>query len=69
MTAESIVVNGEPVAFERGVTLGELLASLGVKREGLAVALNDAVVPKGRIDAQPVRPGDRVEIIRAVAGG
>ncbi|TAM74677.1 sulfur carrier protein ThiS [bacterium] len=69
MTAEIIVVNGEARALEREVTLGELLASLGVAREGSAVALNDAVIPKGRIDAQPVRPGDRVEIIRAVAGG
>ncbi|TAM91201.1 sulfur carrier protein ThiS [bacterium] len=69
MTAQDIVVNGEAIALEREVTLGELLASLGVAREGSAVALNDMVIPKRRIDAQLVRPGDRVEIIRAVAGG
>lgn len=69
MTAQDIVVNGEAIALEREATLGELLASLGIAREGSAVALNDTVIPKGRIDAQPVRPGDRVEIIRAVAGG
>ncbi|TAM59656.1 sulfur carrier protein ThiS [bacterium] len=69
MSVPSIQVNGEALALEREVTLGELLTLLGVPREGSAVALNDAVVSKGRIDAQPVRPGDRIEIIRAVAGG
>jgi len=66
---ETVLVNGEAIALEHEGTLGELLSRLGVKREGTAVALNDAVVPKGRIDVQPVRPGDRIEIIRAVAGG
>lgn len=69
MTSETVLVNGEAVALDREGTLGELLARLGVKREGTAVALNESVIPKGRIDVQPVRPGDRVEIIRAVAGG
>ncbi|MDE2572292.1 MAG: sulfur carrier protein ThiS [bacterium] len=64
-----VVVNGETIPLERVQTLGELLQRLGVKREGAAVALNDSVIPKGRIDAEPLQAGDRVEIIRAVAGG
>ena len=69
MTSTTVVVNGERVGFEREETLGTLLERLGVKREGTAVALNESVVPKGRIDEQRLQPGDRVEVIRAVAGG
>jgi len=40
-----------------------------VRREGIAVAVNDDIVPRARIDAFPLHDGDTVEIIVAVAGG
>ena len=47
----------------------ELLEQLGLTRRGIAVAVNDGVVPGSQHDAQQLRDGDRVEIIVAVAGG
>jgi thiamine biosynthesis protein ThiS len=35
----------------------------------MAVARNDAVVPRARVDETALAPGDRVEIIVPVAGG
>ena len=44
-------------------------AATGPSRRGFAIALNGAVVRAAQWDATPVNDGDRVEIIRAVAGG
>jgi sulfur carrier protein len=65
----TITVNGETCEIADGATLESLLADLGVRRDGSAVALNDDVVPRARHDATPLREGDRLEIIVAVAGG
>ena len=65
-----IVVNGEPrqVAVANVRTL---LSALGYDAtgRGLAVALNDEIVPRGEWETTPVAPGDRIEIVGAVQGG
>jgi sulfur carrier protein len=65
-----IRVNGEatPVA---AATLAELLAgrSLPAEGRGIAVALNETVVPRARWPETRLEPGDRVEIVRPIVGG
>jgi sulfur carrier protein len=53
------------------VTLAELVEghSLPAKGRGIAVALNDAVVPRARWRETRLEPGDRVEIVRPIVGG
>jgi sulfur carrier protein len=63
-----ITVNGER-REHAGTTLGALVAELGIRRDGIAVALNDDVVPRAQFESTALREGDRVEIIVAVAGG
>jgi len=65
----NITVNGEQRELTHGTTLDALLETLGVRRDGTAVALNDDVVPRARHAATVLRGGDRLEIIVAVAGG
>jgi sulfur carrier protein len=65
----TVSVNGEPREIADGTMLGELIAFLGVRREGMAVARNDDVVARSAVDATPLREGDAIEIIAAVAGG
>ena len=65
----TIRVNGEPRDVADGLTLGGLIAELGVRRDGIAVARNDDVVARGAIDDTALADGDAVEIIVAVAGG
>jgi sulfur carrier protein len=66
----TVTVNGEERPL-RAETLAELLVDLGydAARPGLAAALNDAIVPRSEWRRVEVRPGDRVEIVGAVAGG
>lgn len=70
-TASEIRINGEPAPLPAD-TVGELLRHLGIdpaRRRGIAVALNGGLVPRGRWDTAPVRPGDDLEIIGATQGG
>jgi sulfur carrier protein len=66
-----LIINGKEVQTEPDVTVEALLAqSLKTdERDGIAVAVNREVVPKGAWSEQVLQAGDRVEIIRAVQGG
>lgn len=62
-------INGEERELREGMTIGELLELLGARRTGIAVACNEAVIRRSHYDDHRLQPGDRIEIIKAVAGG
>lgn len=64
-----VYVNGSPRELPEDMTVGALLALLGCAPEGVAVAVNMAVVPRSLRGEHRLGPGDRVEIIQAVGGG
>lgn len=75
ITEPSAVVNGDPYPLDGPVPVAELVARLlpevvvdGAPR-GVAVAVDDAVVPRGAWERTEIRPGMRVEIVTAVQGG
>jgi sulfur carrier protein len=65
-----IRVNGqdEPLGV---ATLAALLEEKAVDtgQRGIAVALNGAIVPRAAWPQTTLRPGDSVEIVRALRGG
>ncbi|MGH8929168.1 MAG: sulfur carrier protein ThiS [Egibacteraceae bacterium] len=66
-----IVTNGVEGPVPRGGTVADLVADLGhdPARPGVAVAVNGAVVPRGKWEQQRLEDGDRVEVLGAVQGG
>ena len=64
-----IMVNGQPMDLREGVTVEDLLRELGVRREFTAVALNREVTARSSHATTRLREGDRVEIVRPMAGG
>jgi len=62
-------INGEARDLPDELTVGALLALLGVPLAGVAVARNDRVVRRVDYEAHAIEDGDRIEIIKAVAGG
>ena len=66
----SIRVNGEEKALAV-TTVTELLQaeSVDLAARFVAVAVNGTVIPRGRWDREPVKPGDDVEIVRPAPGG
>lgn len=66
----NVTVNRQPVEVEaQEPTIRTLLAERGVPEEGIVVAIDGDVVPRGEWDERTVGEGDEVEIVHAVAGG
>jgi sulfur carrier protein len=66
-----IYVNDEPREVIAGeATVAALMAAAGLPSlEGVAVAVNDGVVPRSRWERHALVEGDRVLVIRATQGG
>ncbi len=68
-------LNGEARSALAGSTVADVVADLlGVpageeRTRGIAVAVDDEVVPRGQWALRPVADGERVEVLGAVAGG
>lgn len=66
----TITLNGEPVALVGATVAGLLALHLDDPRpSGVAVAVNDEVVPRDDWPRRPLADGDTVEIVTAVQGG
>ncbi|MPY91534.1 MAG: sulfur carrier protein ThiS [Acidimicrobiia bacterium] len=61
-----VEVNGARRDLAEGTTVAELL---GERLDGVAVAVNDDVVPRSRWGIARVQEGDRVEILEPRQGG
>ena len=76
-SAPTALVNGEtyPLDGPHGDGVEGVVAALvpafvaDGSVQGIAVAVNDAVVPRGLWADTRIAPGDRVEIVTAVQGG
>ncbi|HEY3379469.1 MAG TPA: sulfur carrier protein ThiS [Armatimonadota bacterium] len=64
-----IIVNGEAKTVADGLTVAQLLEQWQIPTGGTAVARNDTVMRKASYADTVLAAGDRIEIIRAVAGG
>ena len=65
----TIHLNGKAQQLDRPMTVAELLQELDLKREGIAVAVNQRVVPRTAHEEHTIADQAQVEIIRAVGGG
>ncbi|MES2299820.1 MAG: sulfur carrier protein ThiS [Pseudomonadota bacterium] len=64
-----IELNGEPYQVPSGHTLRELVESLALAHQALALAVNRSVVPRQRWPECLLAAGDKVDIVRAIGGG
>lgn len=64
-----VSINGQQHEIPDGLNVAELLEHLEAPGRGIAVAKNDRVVRRSAFADERVGEGDRIEIIKAVAGG
>jgi len=64
-----VVANGTAVELDEGATLGDLLGHLGLGAKWVVVERNGEPVPRRETDETLLADGDRLELVRAVAGG
>jgi thiamine biosynthesis protein ThiS len=62
-------INGKPFDYSPGLTLHALLEQLEVKREGIAVAVNDDIYAGTRAPDVELKEDDTIDIVRIAAGG
>ncbi len=64
-----VIANGEPVALPDGARLTDLLARPRPGREVGGGRAQRAAVDRADMAATALADGDRIELVRAVAGG
>ena len=64
-----IVVNGEKREVETGLTIAELLATLGLGETLVAVERNRDIVRRRDHGQTAIADGDEIEIVQFVGGG
>ncbi len=65
----TVTVNGQPREVDPGTTIAAIVASVAPATQGVAVAVNDTVVPRPDWTSTSLTEADRVEILTAVQGG
>ena len=65
----NVTVNGQVRDVPAGATIRDLLDRMGLPEDGIAVAIDRAVVPRSEHRSRALTEGQSVEVIRAVGGG
>jgi sulfur carrier protein len=65
----SIIVNGKEAQISEGAAIRDLVESLGLTPQRLAVELNGRIVRRAEWDSTRIAEGDKVEIVQFVGGG
>ena len=65
-----IQINGEPREIpQSSLSLNELLDTLSLPRQRIAVELNKTMVPRSQWEKTTLKDGDQIEIVHFVGGG
>ena len=67
--SRTVTANGRTVELREPCTLEAFLAALGLPLRSVVVEQNGEAVAPSAFSKRPVQPGDRLEIVRIVAGG
>jgi sulfur carrier protein len=64
-----IILNGQATQITANYTVGQLVSELFPSGKGIAVAINQSVVPKSDWPAHRLSPNDQITLITATQGG
>ena len=64
-----ITANGQPIAARLPCTIEEFLVAQGLLPRSVVVEHNGEAVAPSEFSQRPLKAGDRLEIVKIVAGG
>jgi len=64
-----IVVNGEAKQVSSGLTIANLIRTLGLREQLVAVEVNRELVRRATFSERQLQEGDQIEIVEFVGGG
>ncbi len=65
----TLLINGDPRPIVRATTVAELIAELGLPAPATLVEHNGLALRREEWPARILADGDRIELVRIVAGG
>lgn len=65
----NITVNDELYSLDMPVTISQLLIQLKQPSMGVALAINDIIIPRENWNTQMINEGDTILLFQAIAGG
>jgi sulfur carrier protein len=65
----TVTANGQEVALPAPCNLEAFLTSQGLPPRTVVVELNGEAIPPSEFVSTTIHPGDRIEMVRIVAGG
>ena len=69
MTEDSVIANGKPIAAELPCSLETFLVAQNLLPRSVVVEHNGEAVAPSEFSQRQVQVGDRLEIVKIVAGG
>jgi len=69
VSAQSIIANGKPVEAKLPCSLGEFLVAQKLLPRSVVVEHNGEAVAPSEFSQRQLKAGDRLEIVKIVAGG
>jgi sulfur carrier protein len=64
-----LIVNDEPLEYDPGMTVADVLKKKNYIWRMLAVFVDGEFVPRGTYDRAPVHDGSEVKVLHMIAGG
>jgi sulfur carrier protein len=64
-----VIANGSPTDLPAGSTLADLLTALGLGAKWVVAERNGEAIGRAAMASTLLAEGDRIELVRAVAGG
>ena len=64
-----VIANGDPVEIDDGARLTDLFDVLGVQAKWVVAEINGEAIDRADMPGVRLAEGDRIELVRAVAGG
>ena len=65
----NIILNGDDLQLENNTSIEQLLNTLNLENNRLAVEINQQIVPRGDFSSYLFAENDKVEIVQAIGGG
>ncbi|RLR67608.1 sulfur carrier protein ThiS [Pseudomonas aeruginosa] len=64
-----ILVNDESLSLDMPVTISQLLIQLSQPPIGVAIAINEMIIPRENWEKHLINDGDTILLFQAIAGG
>lgn len=63
-----IIINDQPMTLDPPITITELLTQLERQTLGVALAINQVIIPKNQWDSYLINDQDTILVFQAIAG-